>query len=35
MKKVDKWMVAEYYFWIGMGVLGVIILVLLMLLILG
>ena len=30
MKKVDKLLVAEYYVWIGLGVLGVIILALLM-----
>ena len=35
MKKVDKWLVAEYYFWIIMGVFAVIMLALVMLLILG
>lgn len=34
MKKIDKLMVAEYYVWIGLGVLGVIMLALLMTLVL-
>ena len=34
IKKVDKLMIAEYYFWIFMGVLAVIMLALVMILIL-